>query len=131
MRRSPLLVLAVALAGSLAACGSATGYGSGGGSGSNNGGMPGPNQVFLENIAFVPATLTVSVGTTVQWVNQDGITHTVTKDSGPAGGPAFNSGNLGGGASFSVRFDVAGTYQDHCTIHGSPGAGMHGTVIVQ
>ena len=128
MRRSPLLVLGMALAGSLAACGSATGYGSGGGSGSSNGGMPAANQVFMQNIAFFPQTRTVAVGTTVQWVNQDGFTHTVTKDSGP--GAAFNS-TVNAGSSFSVRFDVAGTYEYHCSIHGSPGAGMHGTIVVQ
>ncbi|HTT68120.1 MAG TPA: plastocyanin/azurin family copper-binding protein [Gemmatimonadales bacterium] len=126
MRRS--LLLGFALLGSLVACSSSTGYGSGGGSGNSNG-MPGADQVFMQNVAFVPATRTVSVGTTVQWVNQDGFAHTVTKDSGP--GAAFSSGNIGAGAGFSVRFDSAGTYQYHCSIHGSPGAGMHGTVIVQ
>jgi plastocyanin len=127
MRRS--LLLGLVLLGSLVACSSSTGYGGGGGSGNSNGGMPGANQVFLQNIAFTPATRTVAVGTTVEWVNQDGITHTVTKDSGP--GAAFDSGNLGSGGTFSVRFDSAGTYQYHCRIHGAPGSGMHGTVVVQ
>jgi len=131
MRRSPWQMAGVALVGVLAACGSATGYGSGGGSGSSNGGMPAANQVFMQGLAFVPATRTVSAGTTVQWVNQDGTTHTVVKDSGPAGAPAFDSGNIGSGGSFSVRFDTPGTYEYHCVIHGTPGAGMHGTIVVQ
>ena len=112
-------VAAIAVAG----CNSTTStYGTGGG------GNPGPNQVFMQNLAFNPLTRTVAKGTTVQWVNQDGITHTVTKDSGP--GAAFNQ-SVTSGTSFSVTFDSAGTYQYHCTIHGSPGAGMHGTIVVQ
>lgn len=118
------LLASLALAGALGACnGSTSPYGGGTG-----GGTPGANQVFMQNLAFNPTTRTVAVGTTVQWVNQDGVTHTVTKDSGP--GAAFNQ-SLGGGASFSVTFDSAGTYQYHCTIHGTPGGGMHGTIVVQ
>ena len=114
----------IVVAGALASCSSSSPtYG-----GTTGTGTPGASQVFLQNIAFNPATRTVAVGTTVQWVNQDGITHTVTKDSGP--GAAFDT-NLSGGASFSVTFDSAGTYQYHCKIHGSPGAGMHGTIVVQ
>jgi plastocyanin len=26
---------------------------------------------------------------------------------------------------------TAGTYQYHCTLHGLPGSGMHGTIVVQ
>jgi plastocyanin len=109
----------IAVLGLALGCGSST---SPGGSG------PGPNQVFLQNIAFNPSTRTVSAGTTVQWVNHDGFTHTVTYDSGP--GTAFDS-NLSGGTSFSVTFATPGTIQYHCKIHGSPGAGMHGTIVVQ
>jgi len=118
-------LLAVALAGALAACnGSTSPYGGG----TSGGGTPAANQVFMQSLAFTPATRTVSVGTTVQWVNQDGVTHTVTKDSGP--GASFNQ-SVGGGSTFSVTFDSAGTYQYHCTIHGAPGSGMHGTIVVQ
>jgi plastocyanin len=121
MKRSVRLtrLAAVAALGLVLGCGSST----------STGAAPGPNQVFLQNIAFNPSTRTVSAGTTVQWVNQDGVTHTVTYDSGP--GTAFDSGNLAGGADFSVTFATPGTIQYHCTIHGSPGAGMHGTIVVQ
>jgi len=89
---------------------------------------PGPNQVFMQNLAFNPVTRTVAVGTTVTWVNQDGVGHTVTYDSGP--GSSFNSGTLGGQGTFAVTFGTAGTVQYHCSIHGSPGSGMHGTIVV-
>ncbi len=114
---SIVAVAAIAVAG----CNSTTStYGTGGGGGGN----PGPNQVFMQNIAFNPTTRTVAKGTTVQWVNQDGVTHTVTKVSGP--GAAFNS-SVASGGNFSVTFDSAGTIQYHCTIH----AGMTGTIVVQ
>jgi plastocyanin len=103
-------------------CSSATSYGGGGGT-------PGPSQVFMQNIAFNPTTRTVAAGTTVTWVNQDGVGHTVTYDSGP--GSSFDSGTLAGQGSFSVTFNTVGAVQYHCKIHGSPGAGMHGTIVVQ
>jgi plastocyanin len=33
--------------------------------------------------------------------------------------------------SFSFNNLQPGTYQYHCSIHGAPGVGMHGTIIVQ
>ncbi len=125
MRRMHAII--VAALGVVAACSSSTNpYGGGPGGG---GGQPGPNQVFMQNTAFNPPTRTVAVGTTVMWANQDGITHTVTYSSGP--GPAFDSGSISGGGNYSVTFNTAGTVQYYCKIHGSPGAGMHGTIVVQ
>jgi plastocyanin len=121
MRLHRLMVVAALLA---VACKSSTSsYGSSGG-----GGGPGPTQVFMQSSAFNPTSRTVSVGTTVTWVNQDGYTHTVTSSSGPS---SFNSGNVSGGASFQQTFSTAGTYQYYCTIHGTPTSGMHATLIVQ
>ncbi len=111
-------VVGVALVAAAVGCNSTTGYGSGGGGG------PGPNQVFMQNIAFNPTSLTVSKGTTVEWMNKDGVTHTVTKVSGP--GASFNQ-SVASGSNVSVTFDSTGTIQYHCTIH----AGMNGTIVVQ
>jgi plastocyanin len=124
MQRLLLAALGAVLAGS--AC-SSNSYGpSGGGSG-----QPGANQVFMQGSAFNPTTRTVSAGTTVTWVNKDGVAHTATSSSVPAGAATFSSGNVGANGQFQVTFATAGTYQYYCTIHGSPGAGMHGTIIVQ
>jgi plastocyanin len=79
------------------------------------------NAVTISNYSFGPATLTVKVGTTVKWTNQDTVAHTVTSDSG-----VFDSGNLPQGQSFSYTFATAGTYPYHCTYH----AMMTGTVVV-
>jgi plastocyanin len=75
---------------------------------------PPANQVYIQNMAFSPATLTVTVGTTVKWTNKDGITHTVTSDSG-----IFDSGNVNASGTFSYMFMTAGTYSYHCKIHSS------------
>lgn len=124
MQRVLLAALGAVLAGS--ACSSSS-YGPSTG----GGGQPGANQVFMQSSAFNPVTRTVAVGTQVTWVNKDGTTHTVTSSAVPAGAATFSSGNVGGGGQFQVTFATAGTYQYYCTIHGSPGAGMHGTVVVQ
>ena len=121
-----VVVAALAL---VAACGGSTNPYGGGSGGGGGGGQPAANQVFMQNTAFNPPTRTVAVGTTVTWMNQDGFTHTVTYSSGA--GPAFDSGSISGGGNFSVTFNTAGTVQYYCKIHGAPGSGMHGTIVVQ
>ena len=83
-----------------------------------------PNTVSLSGSAFNPATITVSVGTTVTWKNDDSYTHTSTSDTG-----VWDSGNIAGGATASAKFNTAGTFPYHCIYHGP--MGMKGTVIVQ
>ena len=83
---------------------------------------PAGQSVSISGFAFSPATLTVSVGTTVTWTNNDSTTHTVTSDSG-----AFSSGNLANGKIYSYTFTTAGTYAYHCAIH----TYMKATIIVQ
>lgn len=81
-----------------------------------------PNTVVIQNFAFSPNTITVKVGTTVTWINQDSTVHNVISDTG-----AFGSKNLNPGESYNFTFTQAGTYPYTCTIHPS----MKGTVIVQ
>jgi plastocyanin len=79
----------------------------------------------MQNIAFVPQNITVAAGTTVTWTNNDTIQHTVTWDD-----RSVDSGLLSQGDTFSIKFDQPGTYGYFCIPHGSPGAGMFGTVTV-
>jgi len=81
---------------------------------SSSNSAPPANQVFIQGMAFSPATLTITVGTTVKWTNKDAVSHTVTSDTG-----AFDSGNIANGSTFSFMFMTAGTYNYHCTIHPS------------
>ena len=73
---------------------------------------PTANQVTIQNMAFSPATLTVTAGTTVKWTNKDAYTHTVTSDTG-----VFDSGSISGNGVYSYTFNTAGTFAYHCTIH--------------
>jgi plastocyanin len=79
-------------------------------------------DVTIAGFAFSPATVTVSVGDTVTWTNNDGVAHTATANNG-----AFDTDNIAGGDSDSVTFDSAGTFAYHCEIHPA----MTGTVVVE
>lgn len=80
------------------------------------------NEVWIQNSAFNPSSLTVPLNTTIIWTNKDGVTHTVTSNS-----DLFDSGNIGNGGVYKHQFTVSGTYSYRCTIHPS----MTGTIIVQ
>lgn len=71
--------------------------------------------------SFNPATVTITPGTTVTWVNDDSIAHTVTSRDG-----LFDSPTLNRGQRFSYKFDRPGTYGYFCKIHPT----MTGQVIV-
>jgi plastocyanin len=79
-------------------------------------------SVTIANFAFDPATVTVNVGDSVTWTNDDGTAHTAT-----AGDGSFDTGNIGGGQSATVTFDTAGTFAYVCSIHPQ----MAGTVVVE
>jgi plastocyanin len=71
-------------------------------------------QVMIMNYAFSPASMSVNVGDTVVWTNQDSAPHTVTVSSGPAN---FSSATLQKGQTFSFKFAKAGTYSYYCSVH--------------
>jgi plastocyanin len=70
------------------------------------------HTVSIANFAFSPASVTIAVGDTVTWTNNDQTAHTSTADNG-----AWDSGPLQPGASFSHSFTAAGTFSYHCAIH--------------
>jgi plastocyanin len=82
------------------------------------------NTILMSGMTFSPSTITVTVGTTLTWKNNDGIAHTSTSDTG-----VWDTGNLAAGGSSSTTFNTAGTFPYHCTYHVA--MGMKGTVIVQ
>jgi plastocyanin len=71
--------------------------------------------------SFTLPSLTVSVGTTVTWSNQDGVGHTATAADGE-----FDSGTITDG-TYSHTFEAAGTFAYACLIHPS----MTGEIVVQ
>jgi plastocyanin len=71
---------------------------------------------------FAPTTMTVAVGTTVQWKNLDGEPHTVRSVD-----TSFASNPLDQNDSFAFKFDKPGTYRYVCSIHPQ----MVGTIVVK
>ncbi len=67
---------------------------------------------------FDPQEISVKVGTTVAWTNQDSVAHTVTSGD-PNAGPtnAFDSGLIKSGATFQHKFDSVGVNPYYCTVH--------------
>ena len=82
--------------------------------GSTGGTVPGANEVWIQNMAFNPSTISVSAGTTITFTNKDAIGHTVTSDSG-----LFDSGTVATNGTYQYTFSTAGTYAYHCKIHPS------------
>ena len=82
----------------------------------------GPNEVSIGFNVFVPLSLTVPVGTTVKWVNNDGSNHNVVFAD------QVKSGRLRHDATYTRTFTTAGTYNYQCAIHGDM---MKGTIVVQ
>jgi len=134
----PAIVVGLIVAIALAGCGGAAyGYGDGPGSTPTPAGGGGSSasgtSVAIKDYTFSPQKLTVKVGTTVTWTNQDSAPHTVTAVDSP-GTSATTTGlfdsQLGQGQSFSFTFTEVGTYFYECTIHKAM-ATMHAEVVVQ
>jgi plastocyanin len=70
------------------------------------------------NECFIPAEVTVKVGDTVTWSNDDSAAHTVTSGT-PTDGPdgTFDSSLFMAGTTFSYTFDTAGEYNYFCMVH--------------
>lgn len=89
-------------------------------------------------MVFLPASVTINVGDTVNWTNPAVVLHSVTFDPSmstkpgnvvlPAGVAPFDSGDMAQDATFSHTFTAKGTYKYICKMH--EGMGMIGTVIV-
>jgi plastocyanin len=77
--------------------------------------------IAIQGFAFDPAAVTVKVGTSITWSNQDSADHTITSDKGD-----WDSGKTAQGGKYTHTFDQVGTYTYHCSIHSS----MKGTVVV-
>jgi len=82
--------------------------------------------IGAENFGFSPATVTISVGDTVQWVLSDG-SHTTTSGAAPTPDGLWNQ-VITAEAPVSVTFDQAGQFRFYCRFH--PDA-MQGTVVVE
>jgi len=92
---------------------------------------PGSSTPGCEETAegcFIPSPVTIDMGGTVTWENNDTAAHTATGGSateGPSG--VFDSSLIMAGSSFSHTFEDAGTFDYFCMVH----PWMVGSVIVE
>ncbi len=72
----------------------------------------------VANECFVPASVSINVGDTVVWSNDDSAAHTVTSGSA-VDGPSlvFDSSLLIAGGTFEHTFDSSGTEDYYCMVH--------------
>lgn len=84
-------------------------------------------EVGIDDFTFAPDPFEVPAGTSVAFVNNDDVTHTVTEGTRDAPGDEFDE-TLDGGASTEITFDEPGTYEYFCALHG--GEGMSGQIVV-
>jgi plastocyanin len=78
-------------------------------------------NVKIDNFTFGPQKLTVKLGDTVTWINEDDIPHTLVSIG------RFRSAALDTGEKFSFTFTKVGTFEYFCGLHPQ----MQGTIVVE
>jgi plastocyanin len=79
---------------------------------------------MLDNV-FAPRIVRVPVGGLVEWTNEGRALHNVTADDG-----SFASASLEPGDVVERAYEAEGAFPFHCSLHGAPGVGMTGVVVV-
>ncbi len=89
--------------------------------------VPGSSTPSEDLEYFSPSKLTVQLGTTAVWTNNDSAAHTVTSGQ-PSVGPSglFDSALFAPGRTFEYQFDTVGEHEYFCMVH----PWMTGIVIV-
>lgn len=87
----------------------------------NSSSNPSTSKVSISASGYSPSSLSVVLGSTVTWTNNDNAMHTVTTTDG-----SISSGDIAAGSSYSKTFATAGTY-NYFDVHNS---NMTGVVIV-
>ena len=70
------------------------------------------------NECYIPESVTINAGDTVEWINIDTAAHTVTSGL-PSDGPSgeFDSSLILANATYSVTFEEPGSYDYFCIVH--------------
>jgi plastocyanin len=79
-------------------------------------------EVDIDQFTFYPQRITVKAGTTVTWVNEDDVPHTVASSS-----KLFKSKALDTKDKFSFTFTTPGTYEYFRSLHPH----MTGAIVVE
>ena len=85
-------------------------------------------EVVVRDATFDPSVITISTGSTVSWVNEDEMGHTVTHGEGgaPKGEALFDEA-LSADQAVSYTFEEAGEFPVTCKVHKD----MQMTVVVE
>ncbi len=95
-------------------------YGAGAGSPTTADASAAPGTIRLSGFAFQPATMTAAAGTTVTFVNDDGVAHDIVEGTdGTAASPSAVHVRLAPGATATAVLPEAGSLALTCTIHPS------------
>jgi plastocyanin len=87
------------------------------------GGAPSRTHVLkITGFQFVPPRVTVAVGDTLTWVNEDIVPHTATAATG-----AWDSGTIAAKGRATIVIRASGRVEYRCTLHPS----MRGTVVAE
>jgi plastocyanin len=93
---------------------------------------PGTVAVKIQDFSFSPSSITIKVGTPVQWTNDGAKLHSVLSDSNVFASPYLSGpstdayGQPTGGQTYILTFSTVGTFPYHCGVHDY----MKGTVTV-
>jgi plastocyanin len=79
-------------------------------------------EVLIDQFTFTPQRFIVKVGTTVTWINEDDVPHTVASSS-----KLFKSKALDTGDKFLFTFTTPGAFQYFCSVHPY----MTGAIVVE
>lgn len=80
-------------------------------------------EVIISDFTYNPDPVTIKVGESVTWTNEDSAPHTATAQDREV----LQSGTLNQGESFTQTFDTPGTYEYFCEFHPD----MKGVIIVE
>ncbi len=124
-RFPPRVLLGVALAGAvLAGCGGSDDEGAGKAKAPTPAEAPtAPGTVAMQDVQFIPARMTVRVGQTVTWRNDESLDHNVVAQAGAN----FQSRAFGQGATYTFTPKKPGRIKYVCTLH----PGMDGELVVR
>lgn len=82
---------------------------------------PRTKSVSIKSFAFDPDKIEISLGDTVEWINQDAFTHSAVAD-----GKSFDTGNIPGEERRTFVPGLKGEWSYHCSWHPN----MRGKIVV-
>lgn len=80
---------------------------------------------------FTPRVVRIDPGVTVSWINHGRSVHNMLKAANDTDfGEKFGTDSMAVGSTYEFAFKKPGVYRYYCSLHGNPGSGMVGMVVV-